>query len=154
VRIHLAPVLLGAGTRLLDDDGHIGLQPTRITESSKATHLRYWVLTVDGPGLTCPLGRSCARVGEVASVVRRGDLVLFGSLRLTVLLYISAVPSTGSFPSPGRCGGHGTGGTLRRPHDTAGGALSGLCCRSGRTPNRSYGSAGTTITRPRPPPSR
>jgi dihydrofolate reductase len=51
VRIHLAPVLLGAGTRLLDDDdGHIRLQPTRITESSKATHLRYRVLTVDGTG--------------------------------------------------------------------------------------------------------
>jgi dihydrofolate reductase len=52
VRIHLAPVLLGAGTRLLDDDdeGHIRLQPTRITESSKATHLRYRVLTVEGTG--------------------------------------------------------------------------------------------------------
>ena len=51
VRIHLAPVLLGAGTRLLDDDdGHIRLQPTRITESSKGTHLRYRVLTVDGTG--------------------------------------------------------------------------------------------------------
>ena len=51
MRIHLAPVLLGAGTRLLDDDdGHIRLQPTRITESSKATHLRYRVLTVDGTG--------------------------------------------------------------------------------------------------------
>ena len=51
VRIHLAPVLLGAGTRLLDDDdGHIRLQPTRITESSRATHLRYRVLTVDGTG--------------------------------------------------------------------------------------------------------
>jgi len=42
VRIHLAPVLLGAGTRLFDDDeGHIRLQPTRISESSSATHLRY-----------------------------------------------------------------------------------------------------------------
>ena len=50
VRIHLAPVLLGVGTRLLDDDGHSRLQPTRITESSKATHLRYRVLTVDGTG--------------------------------------------------------------------------------------------------------
>ena len=30
--------------------GHIRLQPTRITESSKATHLRYRVLTVDGTG--------------------------------------------------------------------------------------------------------
>lgn len=49
VRIHLAPVLLGVGTRVLvDDDGHIRLQPTRITGSSKAAHLRYLVLTVDG----------------------------------------------------------------------------------------------------------
>ena len=51
VRIHLAPVLLGVGTRLLDDDdGRSRLQPTRITENSKATHLRYRVLTVDGTG--------------------------------------------------------------------------------------------------------
>jgi len=50
VRIHLAPVLLGAGTRLLDDDGHIRLKPTGTTENSKATHLRYRVLTVDGTG--------------------------------------------------------------------------------------------------------
>jgi hypothetical protein len=27
-----------------DDDGHIRLQPTRVTESSKKTHLRYRVL--------------------------------------------------------------------------------------------------------------
>ena len=50
MRIHLAPVLLGVGTRLLDDDGRSRLQPTRITENSKATHLRYRVLTVDGTG--------------------------------------------------------------------------------------------------------
>jgi dihydrofolate reductase len=51
VRLHLAPVLLGAGTRLLDDDdGHTRLQLTRITESSKATHRRYRVLAVDGTG--------------------------------------------------------------------------------------------------------
>jgi hypothetical protein len=51
VDLYLAPVLLGPGTRLLDDDdGHIRLQPTRITESRKATHHRYRVLTVDGTG--------------------------------------------------------------------------------------------------------
>ena len=47
VRIHLVAVLLGAGTRLLDE-GHIRLQPTRITETSWATHLRYRVLANDG----------------------------------------------------------------------------------------------------------
>jgi hypothetical protein len=39
--------LLRAG---LVDDGHIRLQPTRSTESSKATHPRYRVLMVDGTG--------------------------------------------------------------------------------------------------------
>jgi hypothetical protein len=51
VRNHPAPVLPGAGTRLLDDDdGHIRLQPTRIIGSSKAAHHRYRVLTADGTG--------------------------------------------------------------------------------------------------------
>ncbi len=45
VRVHLVPVLLGSGTRLLDDaGGHIRLQITRIVEESKATHLRYRVI--------------------------------------------------------------------------------------------------------------
>ena len=45
VRIHLVPVLLGAGTRLLDDTGgHIRLQPTSVVQESKATHLRYTVV--------------------------------------------------------------------------------------------------------------
>jgi dihydrofolate reductase len=45
VRIHLVPVLLGTGTRLLDDTGgHIRLEPTGIIEGSKAAHLRYRVL--------------------------------------------------------------------------------------------------------------
>jgi dihydrofolate reductase len=45
VRIHLVPVLLGAGTRLLGDTGgHIRLQPTSIVEGSKAAHLRYRVV--------------------------------------------------------------------------------------------------------------
>ncbi len=42
VGVHLVPVLLGLGTRLLDDaGGHIRLQITRIVEEAKATHLRY-----------------------------------------------------------------------------------------------------------------
>src|SRR5262249_20130484 len=45
VRIHLVPVLLGAGTRLLDDNaGHIRLEPTSVIEDPKATHLRYRVI--------------------------------------------------------------------------------------------------------------
>jgi len=45
VRIHLVPVLLGAGTRLLDDaGGHIRLEPTSVVQEPKATHLRYRVL--------------------------------------------------------------------------------------------------------------
>lgn len=46
LRIHLVPVLLGAGTRLLDDTGgHIRLEPTGIIEGSRASHLRYRVVT-------------------------------------------------------------------------------------------------------------
>jgi dihydrofolate reductase len=46
LRIHIAPVLLGAGTRLFD---HIGTEPikleqTRLIESPLATHLRYRVV--------------------------------------------------------------------------------------------------------------
>jgi dihydrofolate reductase len=45
VRIHLAPVLLGSGTRLLDDaGGHVRLTPPRVVEGSKATHLTYRVI--------------------------------------------------------------------------------------------------------------
>ena len=45
VRIHLVPVLLGSGTRLLDDTGgHIRLVPTSVVEESKAIHLRYTVV--------------------------------------------------------------------------------------------------------------
>src|SRR5262245_34942227 len=47
VRIHLVPVLLGAGTRLLDDaGGHIRLEPTGVVQEPKATHLRYRVLSI------------------------------------------------------------------------------------------------------------
>lgn len=45
VRVHLVPVLLGEGTRLLDDpDGHIRLEPISVLERAKATHLRYAVV--------------------------------------------------------------------------------------------------------------
>src|SRR5262249_10376068 len=45
VRIHLVPVLLGSGTRLLDDaDRHIRLTAPRVVEESKATHRTYRVI--------------------------------------------------------------------------------------------------------------
>lgn len=45
IRIHLAPVLLGAGTRLLYDAGpQVRLEPTDVIQGAKATHLRYRVI--------------------------------------------------------------------------------------------------------------
>lgn len=45
IRVHLAPILLGAGTRLLDDTGpHVRLEPTDVVQGAKATHLRYRVI--------------------------------------------------------------------------------------------------------------
>lgn len=45
IRIHLVPILLGSGTRLLDDTGgHVRLSVTSVVEESKAIHLRYAVV--------------------------------------------------------------------------------------------------------------
>jgi dihydrofolate reductase len=45
IRIHLVPVLIGAGTRLLDDAlPHVQLEPTNVVHGPKATHLRYRVI--------------------------------------------------------------------------------------------------------------
>ena len=46
VRIHLVPVLLGAGTRLFENigSGHIQLEVLDVIEGPKATHLRYAVI--------------------------------------------------------------------------------------------------------------
>jgi dihydrofolate reductase len=45
LEIHLAPVLLGAGTRLFDrvDADKVKLQPERVVESPAVTHVRYRV---------------------------------------------------------------------------------------------------------------
>jgi dihydrofolate reductase len=45
LQIHLAPVLLGAGVRLLDrvDPSRVLLEPTRVVDSPTVTHLRYRV---------------------------------------------------------------------------------------------------------------
>ena len=42
IRVHLVPVLFGAGTRLFEDLGgtHVQLAVTRVAEGSQATHLR------------------------------------------------------------------------------------------------------------------
>ena len=49
IRVHLVPVLFGAGTRLVEDlgDNHVQLAIIGVSEGSKATHLRYAV--VPGP---------------------------------------------------------------------------------------------------------
>jgi dihydrofolate reductase len=46
IRLHLVPVLFGAGTRLFDDLGtkHIELEPTEVVASPAATHLRFRVV--------------------------------------------------------------------------------------------------------------
>ena len=49
IRLHLVPVLFGAGTRLFDDLGtkHIELDPTEVVASPAATHLRFRVVRSD-----------------------------------------------------------------------------------------------------------
>jgi dihydrofolate reductase len=45
IQIHLAPVLLGSGTRLFENvDGQFSLERNHLIESSNATHLRYRVV--------------------------------------------------------------------------------------------------------------
>jgi dihydrofolate reductase len=46
MQIHLAPILLGGGVRLLDnlDPGNVGFELTRVIESPAVTHLRYRVV--------------------------------------------------------------------------------------------------------------
>ncbi len=48
IRVHLVPVLFGAGTRLFEDigDSHVQLEIIKVAEGSKATHLHYAVLAV------------------------------------------------------------------------------------------------------------
>jgi dihydrofolate reductase len=43
LQIHLVPLLLGSGVRLLDDvaDGPVGLEITRVVDSPTVTHLKY-----------------------------------------------------------------------------------------------------------------
>ena len=42
--LHLVPVVIGAGERLLDGLGGIAMEPTEVIASPTVTHLRYRVL--------------------------------------------------------------------------------------------------------------
>lgn len=51
LRLHVAPVLLGDGTRLLDNlDPGIGLELDHVQDAPNVTHLRYTVKTTDERG--------------------------------------------------------------------------------------------------------
>jgi dihydrofolate reductase len=43
LRLHVAPVVLGAGERLLDNVGDLRLEQLEVTSSELVTHLRYRV---------------------------------------------------------------------------------------------------------------
>jgi dihydrofolate reductase len=51
IQIHLVPILLGGGRRLLEhiDPGQFELQTTRVIDSPRVTHLRYLVVPVRTP---------------------------------------------------------------------------------------------------------
>jgi hypothetical protein len=55
VHLHVVPVLLGAGTRLIDELGgrHVRLRRLNGTESDAAMHLRFAVVRVRASGSTC-----------------------------------------------------------------------------------------------------
>jgi dihydrofolate reductase len=44
IQLHVSPLLLGAGRRLLDEAGRATLEATRVVESPGVTHLRYRVV--------------------------------------------------------------------------------------------------------------
>jgi dihydrofolate reductase len=47
LEIHLVPILLGGGTRLLDNPGIMKLDKIRVTDTSAVTHLRYKINRVE-----------------------------------------------------------------------------------------------------------
>ena len=44
LRLHIAPVVLGAGERLLDGAGDLALEPLEVRGTSLVTHVRYRVV--------------------------------------------------------------------------------------------------------------
>ena len=44
LRLHIAPILLGAGERLLDGVGNLKLEPTEVSGTNLVTHVRYRVV--------------------------------------------------------------------------------------------------------------
>jgi dihydrofolate reductase len=44
IQLHVAPLLLGGGKRLLDGTGHVDLEASRVVGSPGVTHLRYRVV--------------------------------------------------------------------------------------------------------------
>jgi riboflavin biosynthesis pyrimidine reductase len=47
LRLHVAPLLLGAGERLFDGVGNVSLEPLRVRHTGLVTHLSY---RIDSPG--------------------------------------------------------------------------------------------------------
>ena len=39
--LHIAPVILGGGERLLDGVGDLGLEPVKVVAAPRATHVKY-----------------------------------------------------------------------------------------------------------------
>ena len=44
LRLHIAPILLGAGERPLDGVGNLKLEPTEVSGTRLVTHVRYQVI--------------------------------------------------------------------------------------------------------------
>lgn len=44
LRLHISPMILGAGERLLDGVGNVTLEPTEVSGTGLVTHVRYRVV--------------------------------------------------------------------------------------------------------------
>ena len=42
--LHVVPVILGAGRRLLEDVGDVALEPVKVIDSPTVTHIKYRVV--------------------------------------------------------------------------------------------------------------
>ncbi len=48
LRLHISPMILGAGERLLDGVGNVTLEPTEVSGTGLVTHVRYRVTPLEG----------------------------------------------------------------------------------------------------------